>query len=166
MTWWLVKPVNPREGRKRLTPMWISDEGLAVKEPAWRADPTLEPWEKEPIPGLSLDIGGMISEDSHRMTRPFYGGSLWVYAIHVDLYITYLAELEIRPSGLYNAHSWPALVVLTPAQRDEALAWLRSIAQEARAFADAENTHFNNDLVGLPHVQAVPRPVHKKPGKA
>jgi hypothetical protein len=167
MTWWLVKPVNPREGRKRLTPMWISDEGLAVKESAWRADRSLEPWEKTPIDGVALDVGGMIGEDSHRMACPFYGGTLWVYAVHVDLFIEHLPGIERRPSGLYNIQSWPALVVLTPAQRDTALAWLRSIAHEARAFADAENARFNKEIVGHhPHVQALPRPVHKKPGKA
>lgn len=162
MKWWLVKPSDYIVGALSVTPMWISDPALVIKEADWRATPNVAPWTKQEIASITLDCGGMISSESHRFARQdFFGTELLIYAIHVDVFIAELEALELRPSGLYNVPSWPALLVLTPEQRDAALVWLRSIRAEANAISDVENRAFNERMLKLHNVAVRPRPVGK-----
>lgn len=168
MGWWLVTPdsrapANPRH-TQWIVPMWLSDAGLAVKEPAWDADPSVGPRTKQPIESIAIDPGGMISQDSHRFERGgFHGTTIYVYAVHVEHSLRWLEQLPARPSGLYNLSSYPALLVLTAQEREDAIAWLRSLLPTAMAMADVDNQAFNDRFVNarMKHVVVAPRPVRR-----
>lgn len=162
--WWLVKPKDPKPGTRTITPMWIGETALAVKEREWRKDPSLGGWEKQEITGVAMDCGGAISADAKMLETPFFGATLYIHAIHVEIFIEHLRSLEARPSGFFNIGSWPALLMLTREQKDAALAWLFTIREEALGIAAVENADFNAKFVDNPqtHFRAVARPVVKK----
>jgi len=164
MKWWLVKPENAREGRRCVSPMWISDEALAIKEPRWREDPDLEPWAKQEISSVALDGGGVMRIGAHRFSTPFFDSTLYIFATQVEGFIDTLRDIESRPSGLYNVVCWPCLLVLTKEQVLFAERWLHTIAAEAAAIAEVENEDFNRTFIHnpKPHVMLTPRPVRGK----
>lgn len=117
----------------------------------------------EPRDLLCLDLGGPMMGDAKVFEKNLRGLHLKILAIHVSEYLNNLGRAiqEDPKVDLWNIGNWPVLLVATASYRAAIENWLRSILPEALAFADAENTHFNESIRKTRNTKFMPRPVRK-----